>query len=99
MDRGTSSREGQLMIGRSCRHRRRLRRPAVDARERQWLHRHDSARTGRSRRRLPGLHELLGIGDDKMLDLGGLIGAIIGVMILLGLYRAVLKDKQHPFAR
>jgi len=43
--------------------------------------------------------ELLGIGDDKMFDLGGLIGAIIGVMILLGLYRLVLKDKAHPLAR
>jgi uncharacterized membrane protein YeaQ/YmgE (transglycosylase-associated protein family) len=32
--------------------------------------------------------ELLGIGDDKIFDLGGLIGSIIGVMILLGLYRA-----------
>jgi uncharacterized membrane protein YeaQ/YmgE (transglycosylase-associated protein family) len=32
--------------------------------------------------------ELLGIGDDQAFDLGGLIGAIIGVMILLGLYRA-----------
>jgi uncharacterized membrane protein YeaQ/YmgE (transglycosylase-associated protein family) len=29
----------------------------------------------------------LGIGDDDMFDLGGLIGAIIGVMILLGAYR------------
>ena len=28
--------------------------------------------------------ELLGIGDNEMFDLGGLIGAIIGVMILLG---------------
>jgi uncharacterized membrane protein YeaQ/YmgE (transglycosylase-associated protein family) len=43
--------------------------------------------------------ELLGIGDNKMFDLGGLIGAIIGVMILLGMYRAVLKDKKHPLAR
>ena len=34
--------------------------------------------------------ELLGIGDDAMFDLGGLIGAIIGVMILLGVYRAVV---------
>jgi uncharacterized membrane protein YeaQ/YmgE (transglycosylase-associated protein family) len=34
--------------------------------------------------------EVLGIGDDDMFDLGGLIGAIIGVMILLGLYRAFL---------
>jgi uncharacterized membrane protein YeaQ/YmgE (transglycosylase-associated protein family) len=43
--------------------------------------------------------ELLNIGDDQMFDLGGLIGAIIGVMILLGLYRVVLKDKNHPLAR
>ena len=43
--------------------------------------------------------ELLGIGDNEMFDLGGLIGAIIGVMILLGLYRLVLKDKEHPLAR
>ena len=33
--------------------------------------------------------ELLGIGDDDMFDLGGLVGAIIGTMILLGIYRAV----------
>jgi uncharacterized membrane protein YeaQ/YmgE (transglycosylase-associated protein family) len=43
--------------------------------------------------------ELLGIGDDKMFDLGGLIGAVIGVMILLALYRIALKNKQHPLAR
>jgi uncharacterized membrane protein YeaQ/YmgE (transglycosylase-associated protein family) len=43
--------------------------------------------------------ELLGVGDDRMFDLGGMIGAIIGVMILLGLYRLVLKDKAHPLAR
>ena len=29
----------------------------------------------------------LGIGDEDAFDLGGLVGAIIGVMILLGLYR------------
>jgi uncharacterized membrane protein YeaQ/YmgE (transglycosylase-associated protein family) len=34
--------------------------------------------------------ELLGIGDDDAFDLGGLIGAIIGVMILLAIYRAVV---------
>ena len=34
--------------------------------------------------------EILGIGDDDMFDLGGLIGAVIGVMILLGLYRAFM---------
>ena len=43
--------------------------------------------------------ELFGIGDDKAFDLGGLLGAIVGVMILLGLYRMVLKDKDHPLAR
>jgi uncharacterized membrane protein YeaQ/YmgE (transglycosylase-associated protein family) len=43
--------------------------------------------------------ELLGIGDDRMFDLGGLIGAIIGVMILLLLYRLALKNKEHPLAR
>lgn len=43
--------------------------------------------------------ELLGIGDNSMFDLGGLIGAIIGVMLLLGLYRIALKDKRHPLAR
>ena len=43
--------------------------------------------------------ELLGIGDDRMFDLGGLIGAIIGVMLLLLLYRMALKDKDHPLAR
>jgi uncharacterized membrane protein YeaQ/YmgE (transglycosylase-associated protein family) len=29
----------------------------------------------------------LGIGDDDAFDLGGLLSAIIGVMILLGIYR------------
>ena len=43
--------------------------------------------------------ELLGIGDDQMFDLGGLIGAIIGVMVLLLLYRVALKNKEHPLAR
>ena len=32
---------------------------------------------------------LIGIGDNDMFDLGGLVGAIIGVMILLGIYRVV----------
>ena len=39
--------------------------------------------------------ELLGIGDNKVFDLGGLIGSIIGVMILLGLYRAFAR-KDEP---
>ena len=40
--------------------------------------------------------ELLGIGDDQMFDLGGLIGAIIGTMILLGIYRAVAGHDDGP---
>jgi uncharacterized membrane protein YeaQ/YmgE (transglycosylase-associated protein family) len=37
--------------------------------------------------------ELLGIGDNEAFDLGGLIGAVIGVMILLGIYRAVMSRR------
>ena len=37
--------------------------------------------------------ELLGIGDNEAFDLGGLIGAIIGSMILLGLYRVFVRDR------
>jgi uncharacterized membrane protein YeaQ/YmgE (transglycosylase-associated protein family) len=33
--------------------------------------------------------ELLGIGDNQIFDLGGLVGAIIGTMILLFIYRQV----------
>jgi len=33
--------------------------------------------------------ELLGIGDNEAFDLGGLVGAIIGVMILLFGYRQI----------
>jgi uncharacterized membrane protein YeaQ/YmgE (transglycosylase-associated protein family) len=43
--------------------------------------------------------ELLGIGDNKMFDLGGLIGSIVGVMVLLALYRALLRNKEHPLVR
>jgi uncharacterized membrane protein YeaQ/YmgE (transglycosylase-associated protein family) len=43
--------------------------------------------------------ELLGIGDNEMFDLGGLVGAVLGVMVLLALYRVVLKNKEHPLAR
>ena len=34
--------------------------------------------------------KLLGIGDDDKFDLGGLLSAIIGVMIVLGIYRVVV---------
>ncbi len=38
--------------------------------------------------------ELLGIGDNEAFDLGGLIGAIIGVMILLFAYRQVAARRE-----
>jgi uncharacterized membrane protein YeaQ/YmgE (transglycosylase-associated protein family) len=37
------------------------------------------------------LFAAIGIGDEDKFDLGGIIGAVIGVMILLGIYRAVAK--------
>jgi uncharacterized membrane protein YeaQ/YmgE (transglycosylase-associated protein family) len=44
--------------------------------------------------------ELLGIGDSDVFDLGGLIGAVIGVMLLLFLYRMVATRRErhggHP---
>ena len=40
--------------------------------------------------------ELLGIGDNEAFDLGGLVGSIIGVMILLGIYRVVIRHRAHP---
>jgi uncharacterized membrane protein YeaQ/YmgE (transglycosylase-associated protein family) len=40
--------------------------------------------------------EVLNIGDSDMFDLGGLIGAIIGTMILLGIYRAVAGGDEKP---
>jgi uncharacterized membrane protein YeaQ/YmgE (transglycosylase-associated protein family) len=39
---------------------------------------------------------LLGIGDTDIFDLGGLIGAIIGTMILLGVYRVVINRNEGP---
>ena len=45
--------------------------------------------------------ELLGIGDDDAFDLGGLGGAIIGVLILLFLYERFVsrRDRGGPRAR
>jgi uncharacterized membrane protein YeaQ/YmgE (transglycosylase-associated protein family) len=45
--------------------------------------------------------ELLGIGDNEAFDLGGLVGAVIGVIILLVAYeRFVARDKPStPAAR
>lgn len=36
--------------------------------------------------------QLLGIGDDDVFDLGGLLGAIVGTMILLVGYRKLVGD-------
>jgi len=38
--------------------------------------------------------KLLGVGDDKAFDLGGLPGAVIGVVLLLWAYRVALRDKR-----
>ena len=35
------------------------------------------------------LFRAIGIGDSDKFDLGGLLGAVLGVMLLLGLYRMV----------
>jgi uncharacterized membrane protein YeaQ/YmgE (transglycosylase-associated protein family) len=40
----------------------------------------------------------VGIGDNDKFDLGGLVGAVIGVMILLGLYRAFMARREGPVA-
>jgi uncharacterized membrane protein YeaQ/YmgE (transglycosylase-associated protein family) len=37
----------------------------------------------------------LGIGDEDAFDLGGLVGAIIGTMILLFIYRKVMEGREH----
>ena len=41
------------------------------------------------------LFRAIGIGDENKFDLGGLIGAVIGTMILLGIYRAVVGRRSH----
>ena len=42
---------------------------------------------------------LLGIGDTEMFDLGGLVGAVIGVMLLLFAYRQFVAARRGPAAR
>jgi uncharacterized membrane protein YeaQ/YmgE (transglycosylase-associated protein family) len=42
--------------------------------------------------------EVLGIGDNQLFDLAGLIGAASGAMILLALYRLGLTDDERPLA-
>ncbi len=43
--------------------------------------------------------ELLGIGDSEIFDLGGLIGAIIGTMLLLIGYRQIAARRDRPAVR
>ena len=43
--------------------------------------------------------KLLGIGDDDMFDLGGLLGAIVGSVIVLLGYRKLAGDGSAPPAR
>lgn len=43
--------------------------------------------------------ELLGIGDSEMFDLGGLVGAIIGTMLVLLAYRKFAGHTDHRQAR
>ena len=40
--------------------------------------------------------ELLGIGDNEAFDLGGLIGAIVGTLILLGIWRVIAGRGDRP---
>ena len=35
------------------------------------------------------LFRAIGIGDENKFDLGGLLGAVLGVMLLLGVYRMI----------
>jgi len=40
--------------------------------------------------------ELLGIGDEDKFDLGGILGAIVGTMLLLLIYRMIAPDRTAP---
>jgi uncharacterized membrane protein YeaQ/YmgE (transglycosylase-associated protein family) len=42
--------------------------------------------------------ELLGIGDTEIFDLGGLIGAVIGSMVLLFIYDRYIASRSKPAA-
>jgi uncharacterized membrane protein YeaQ/YmgE (transglycosylase-associated protein family) len=43
--------------------------------------------------------KLLGIGDDDIFDLGGLLGAIVGSVLVLLAYRKVVGDGRNTPAR
>lgn len=44
------------------------------------------------------MRQLLGIGDDEAFDLGGLPGAVIGVLLLRA-YRRFVEGREPPAAR
>jgi uncharacterized membrane protein YeaQ/YmgE (transglycosylase-associated protein family) len=44
-------------------------------------------------------NRLLGIGDDDVFDLGGLVGAVIGSLILLGAYERFIAGGGSPRSR
>ena len=41
----------------------------------------------------------IGIGDENKFDLGGFLGAVLGTMLLLGIYRAVAGRGSHDTDR
>jgi uncharacterized membrane protein YeaQ/YmgE (transglycosylase-associated protein family) len=43
--------------------------------------------------------ELLGIGDSEAFDLGGLIGAVIGTVLLLVAYKSIAGGADRPAVR
>lgn len=45
------------------------------------------------------LFAAIGIGDSDKFDLGGIIGAVLGVMLLLAIYRAVAKPGERHHGR
>jgi uncharacterized membrane protein YeaQ/YmgE (transglycosylase-associated protein family) len=44
-------------------------------------------------------NRLFGIGDDDVFDLGGLVGAVIGALILLVAYERITAGRNTPRAR
>jgi uncharacterized membrane protein YeaQ/YmgE (transglycosylase-associated protein family) len=44
------------------------------------------------------LFRAIGIGDDENFDLGGLLGAVVGSLIVLGVYNAVTGKKKGDIA-
>lgn len=41
------------------------------------------------------LFRAIGIGDENKFDLGGFLGAVLGTMLLLGIYRMIVGRRSH----